>query len=68
MIALIIAQLVEQQTVNSISSLSGFESVLRLIRNYRKKEQFHTKKKVKSLGTNEGRTRISEFVVLSANH
>ena len=34
----------------------------------RKKEQFHMKKKVKSLGAAEGRTRIAEFVVLSANH
>ena len=34
----------------------------------RKKEQFRMKKKVKSLGTNKGRTRIAELVVLSANH
>ena len=34
----------------------------------RKKEQFHMKKKVKSFGAAEGRTRIAEFVVLNANH
>ena len=34
----------------------------------RKKEQFHMKNKVKSFGAAEGRTRIAEFVALSANH
>ena len=32
------------------------------------KEQYHMKKKVKCLGTAEGRTQMAEFVVLSAYH